>query len=69
MSDPIPTAFIEGHLTHSEEERRYLLDGNAAFAQLASLIHASIPCERTMTGLDYGRVRITVEVIDEEEGQ
>lgn len=59
------SAVIEGHLTHSEDEKRYLLDGEAAFARLASAIRVGIPSQMTAGGSDFGRVRITVEVIDE----
>lgn len=58
---------IEGRLTYDEREKRYLLNGAPVFSRLASLINTSIASDVTTDGRDYGQVRITVEVIVEDD--
>lgn len=69
MSEAQGTEIIQGHLTYDAEQKRYLIDGQAAFAQLATLLRLGLPYQETGAGLDFGQVRISVEIIDDEENE
>lgn len=72
-TQPRTHALIEGHLTWDRDEMRYKLDGAPAFAAIATLIRTTLTSEdmpaigpENGPGLDFGNVRITIEVLPDE---